>query len=83
MLATHFRTRSRFMRRSDVEFGFPGTEGWAREVMATDVDAEQVHPTALNGEWADLGRDPVADPVFATGLDSGTPRLAPRWSRWS
>jgi len=78
MLATHIRSRSRFVRRS-VEFGFPGTEGWAREVMATDVDAEQAHPTALNGEWADLGRDPIADPVFATGVDGGIPG----WSRWS
>jgi hypothetical protein len=79
MLATHVRPRSRFVRRSDIEFGFPGTEGWAREVVATDVDAEQAHPAALNGEWADPGRDRHADPVFATRVDG----CAPRWSPWS
>ena len=82
MLATHFRTRSRLVRRSDIEFGFPGTEQWAREVVANDIDAEQAHPTALNGEHAALGRDALADPVFATRVDGGA--AAPRrWSRWS
>ncbi|HET7842543.1 MAG TPA: hypothetical protein VFL14_00210 [Xanthomonadales bacterium] len=78
MLATHVRHRSRFVRHS-VQFGFPGTEGWAREVVATDVDAEQAHPSARNGECGDLGRDPFADPVFATRVDGS----APRWSPWS
>jgi len=79
MLATHVRPRSRFVRRSEVEFGFPGTEGWAREVVATDIDVEQAHPAALNGEWADPGRDRQADPVFATRVDG----CAARWNPWS
>lgn len=79
MLATHVRSRSRLVRRSDIEFGFPGTEQWAREVVATDVDAEQAHPAALNGEHADLGRDHFADPVFATSIDGCAPRV-PKWS---
>lgn len=79
MLATHVRPRSRFVRRSDLEFGFPGTECWAREVVTMDVDAEQAHPAALNGEWADPGRDRFADPVFATKVDGCAPRVR-RWS---